>query len=440
MVLSVGGLWGGIEPPAGVRPSPCQPQPASGDIARLGEQTPPTLPIWPQCPDSGTLVDSRGCRAHRCLALGSVTLVWSLGFGHWLRALGRCRRNLQCSRSFPSWLGLAILIVGGGLLVRGATALAARLGIAPVIVGMTVVAFGTSTPELVVNLAAAYRGDSAIGFGNVVGSNIANIGLLLGITAIAYPLAIHRSIVSREIPMMLLASVAAVVLGLNSLTAAGVDRFTRGDGLMLLLLFCVFLYYTLSDAWHQRDSDAYFIPTAGTAVGTASGAVIDVASGTKSGAAGFATPLIASSMRTLALIVGGLLLLVGGGELTVRGALGFAQAVGVPEVIIGLTLVAVGTSLPELATSLIAARRGQTDMAVGNIVGSNIFNLLFIWGLTITIAPTDLPAGGRIDLLVMALFAAALLPLALTQRTLSRSEGGVLAMGYVAYILVLAMR
>ncbi len=329
-------------------------------------------------------------------------------------------------------VGLAILIVGGGLLVRGATALAERLGVAPVIVGMTVVAFGTSTPELVVNLAAAFRGDSAIGFGNVVGSNIANIGLLLGIVAIAYPLAIHRSIVSREIPMMLLASVAAVVLGLNSLTEGGVDRFTRGDGLMLLLLFCVFLYYTLSDAWQQRDSDVYFGPPVGP---------VDVADGDPvGGPVGGAKPILASSIRIATLTIGGLLLLVGGGELTVRGALGFAQTVGVPDVIIGLTLVAVGTSLPELATSLVAARRGQTDMAIGNIVGSNIFNLLFIWGLTITIAPTDLPVGGRIDLLVMTVFAAALLPLALTQRTLSRWEGGVLALGYVGYIVVLAMR
>jgi cation:H+ antiporter len=317
-------------------------------------------------------------------------------------------------------VGLATLIAGGQLLVRGASTLAGRLGVAPVIVGMTVVAFGTSTPELVVNLAAAIRGDSAIGFGNVVGSNIANVGLLLAITALAYPLVIHRSLVSREIPMMLLASVAAVVLGLNSLTEGGTDRFTRGDGLMLLLLFGVFLYYTLGDALRQRDSDAYFATPAVTTGGE--------------------TPSAIPGVRLAVLIVGGLLLLVGGGELTVRGALGFAQSVGVPDVIVGLTLVAVGTSLPELATCIIAARRGQTDMAVGNIVGSNIFNLLFIWGLTVTVAPTDLPAGGRIDLLAMTVFTAALLPMALTQRKLSRFEGGLLAVGYLVYIALLVLR
>ena len=313
--------------------------------------------------------------------------------------------------------GLLLLIVGGDLLVKGASALAARFRVAPVIIGMTVVAFGTSTPELVVNLSAALRGDSSIGFGNVVGSNIANIGLLIGITAVTVPLMIHRSIVSREIPMLLLASLAMVVLGLNSLTEGDTDRFTRGDGIMLLLLFCVFLYYTLSDALHQRDSDQVFAE-AGAARGAAA----------------------PGGGRLAVMIVGGLLLLIVGGELTVRGASGIAVAFGISPVVVGLTVVAVGTSLPEFATTIIAARKGQTDLAVGNIVGSNIFNLLFIWGTTITIAPCDLPPGGRIDLLVMTAFAAALLPMALTQRTISRLEGGALLIGYAAYIGWLALR
>ena len=314
--------------------------------------------------------------------------------------------------------GLSLLIAGGELLVRGASTLATRLRIAPVIIGMTIVAFGTSTPELVVNMAAAIRGDSSIGFGNVVGSNIANIGLLLAITALAFPLAIHRSIVSREIPMLLLASLAVVVLGLNSLTEGGADRFTRGDGLMLLLLFCVFLYYTLSDALNQRDSHEVFPSTEPIT----------------------AAPARSPGWRLALMIIGGLLLLIVGGELTVRGGVGLAGAFGVSEVIVGLTVIAVGTSLPELATTISAARRGSTDLAVGNIVGSNIFNLLFIWGLSITIAPTDLPAGGRVDLLVMTGFAAVLLPMAITQRKLSRLEGGLLVLGYVAYITWLALR
>ncbi len=315
-------------------------------------------------------------------------------------------------------LGLALLIGGGEALVRGAAGLAARLGIGPVVIGLTVVAFGTSTPELVVNLSAAARGDSAIGFGNIVGSNIANLGLLLAITAIAYPVVIHRSIVTREVPMMLLASVATIVLGINRLSEDGDDRFSRGDGVMLLLLFGVFLYYTLGDALRQRDTDAF------------------------ANASVHATEPLRhiQGLKAAALILGGMALLIGGGEVTVRGAVGFAEALGLSQVIIGLTLVAVGTSLPELATSIIAARRGQTDIAVGNIVGSNIFNLLFIWGLTVTIAPTAVPAGGHIDMLVMAGFAAVLLPLAWTQHRLSRLEGAALFTAYVGYIVWLAMR
>lgn len=315
--------------------------------------------------------------------------------------------------------GLGILIIGGELLVRGATMLSARLRIAPVIVGMTVVAFGTSTPELVVNVTAALRGDSTIGFGNVIGSNIANIGMLLAVTALAYPMVVHRSIVSREIPMMVLASVAIIVLGLNSLTEGTADRFTRGDGLMLLLLFGVFLYYTLADAIHQRDSNELF-------------ANLTPKSDSQPG--------VASAFRTMIYICVGLGLLIIGGILTVRGGVGLAGAVGVPQVIIGLTLIAVGTSLPELATSIVAARRGHPDMAVGNIVGSNIFNLLFIWGVSVVIAPTDLPVGGRVDLLVMTGFAVVLLPMALTHRRISRIEGGLLLLGYSGYMVWLALR
>ena len=315
-------------------------------------------------------------------------------------------------------IGLAVLVVGGDSLVRGASALALRLRIAPVIIGMTIVAFGTSTPELVVNMAAALRGDSSIGFGNVIGSNIANIGLLLAVTVLAYPLIIHRSIVSREIPMLLLASLAVVVLGLNSITEGDPDRFTRGDGIMLLLLFCVFLYYTLSDALQQRESNEAISSDEFIA----------------------SKPDDSSSWLMALRIIGGLLLLVVGGALTVRGGVGVASSLGVSEVIIGLTVIAVGTSLPELATTISAARRGSHDMAVGNIVGSNIFNLLFIWGLSITITPTVLPAGGRVDLLVMTAYSAVLLPMAITRRKISRPEGSVLLLGYIVYILWLALR
>ena len=306
--------------------------------------------------------------------------------------------------------GLALLLVGSEAFVRGAAALAARLGVAPVIIGMTVVAFGTSTPELVVSVLAARSGSAGIAFGNVVGSNIANIGLLRGITALVRPLVVHRSMVTREIPMMLLACGAGLALAPDGLHSGGADRLARGDGVALLLFFVVFLYYTIQDARRQRAD--VFLEESAAAVPAAP-------------KDGFALMLL--------LVVGGLAGVVGGGHFLVQGAVDLARGWGVPDTVIGLTLVAVGTSVPELATSLVAARRGHADLALGNIVGSNIYNMLFILGIASSIAPVDVPAGGRIDLLVMTVFSVALLPLARTGHRLSRVEGFVLLAGYAAY-------
>ena len=299
--------------------------------------------------------------------------------------------------------GLALLLLGGAWLVKGAVALAERLGVPALVIGLTVVAFGTSTPELVVNLAAAYRGDASVGFGNVVGSNIANIGLLLGITALYRVLAV------------------LVLAEDRLLTGREIDRFDRDDGIVLLLLFGVFLYYTLVDALRSRNQGF-------EVVGTESNGVEAVVESSMSMGA------------SLGLVVGGLLLLIVGGQGTVVGATGVATALGVPEVVIALTVVAIGTSLPELATCLVAARKGQTDLAIGNIVGSNIYNLLFIFGTTAAISPIDLPAGGIVDLLVMAGFSVALLPLALSGKSLSRVEAGALLLCYGGYVAWLATR
>jgi cation:H+ antiporter len=316
-------------------------------------------------------------------------------------------------------VGIALLLTGGAALVRGASALAVSLGVAPVLIGLTVVAFGTSTPELVVNLAAAFRGSTEIGFGNVVGSNIANIGLLLGITAIVTPLVVHRTVVIREIPMMILACAAALVLAGGGFLGEVVAGYARGDGLMLLLLFAVFLYYTIGEALTQRDAR----PTLD---------VPELVDGPPEQSA--------TGWWTAILVVGGLAALVAGGESTVRGAIGLAEDLGLSETVIGLTIVAIGTSLPELATTLAAARKGAGDLAVGTIVGSNIYNLLFIWGLSVTVAPSDVPAGGAVDLLVMMGFALMLLPMAISRRRLSRFEGTVLLATYGGYVMWLVVR
>jgi len=305
-------------------------------------------------------------------------------------------------------VGLAALMAGGEWLVKGSVGLAERLGVHPVLVGLTVVAFGTSTPELVVNVSAALRGSSGIGFGNVVGSNIANIGLLLGLTAIIAPLSIHRVLVIREIPMMILAALAALVLGGGGFLGEGQAGYSRGDGIILLFFFGVFLHYTVAEALRATaEEEGAEVPGAKQPLGTG---------------------------KITLFILGGLATLVLGGELTVRGATEIARALGIAETVIALTIVAVGTSLPELSTTLSAARSGQGDIAIGNIVGSNIFNLLFVWGISVSIVPAAVPMGGMKDLLVMTGISFVLLPMAFSQHRISRIEGGIILAIYVGYI------
>jgi cation:H+ antiporter len=314
-------------------------------------------------------------------------------------------------------LGLTVLAVGGEFLVRGASAIARRIGVSSLVIGLTIVAFGTSAPELAININAAIEGRGDISFGNIVGSCIANVGLIVGTSALLRPLAVHKAVIQREIPMMLLACAASIVLVSDSLFGEGVDEFGRGDGAMLLLLFLVFLYYTLFDAIKQRK-----LGREAAALKTAAGEPADAP-------AKELHPVLAA----LAVAVG-FAGLVWGADLTVESASALAKAFGVPDVVIGLTVVAVGTSLPELVTAIVATVRGQSDIAMGNVVGSNIFNLLLVLGVTSVIAPIPLPAGGVPDLALMTLMAAVLLPLSLnSQRKIGRVGGLLLLATYGAY-------
>jgi len=310
-------------------------------------------------------------------------------------------------------LGLALLLVGGEMLVRGASTLAGELGVSPLVVGLTVVAFGTSAPELAVNVTAALEGGAVLSFGNVVGSNVANIGLILGLCAALRALDVAGTIVTREIPMMLVGTAAAIVLGLDRIVARP-EGYDRADGLVLMLLFGVFLYYTTAEVLRGRGHDPLLEQAEARTVDRR------------------LRPL-AESGGIAAL---GLVLLVGGAELTVRGAVALAVDLGLPEAVIGLTLVAVGTSLPELATSLISIRRGRLDLAVGNVVGSNLFNLLFVLAVTAFIEPVPMPAGGAGDLLALGAFSAALLTFAVGRhQRISRPEGLLLLTAYLAYTI-----
>ena len=318
-------------------------------------------------------------------------------------------------------LGLGLLLAGGEALVRGSVALARRLGVPTLIVGLTVVALGTSAPELVVNLIAASRGQSDIGFGNVVGSNIVNLTLLLGVTALIRPVVASTIVVRREIPMMLLTAVAALILAEDVLLNGRPGQFDRDDGLMLLLLFSIYLYYLISDAVNPSADKPSMLPT-------------DAVEDDNAGRPAVGLPV------AILLVVGGLGALIGGGQLTVTGATALAQAFGVPDTIIALTLVAIGTSLPELVTCITAARRGETDLALGNLVGSCVYNLTFVFGLTATIDPIGVPDGGIIDLSIMLVISALALPLALTGRTFSRIEGALLLVIYAGYLVFITQR
>lgn len=310
--------------------------------------------------------------------------------------------------------GLGILLAGGELLVRGASGLAKRYGVPAHIIGLTVVAFGTSAPELFVNGMAAYRESSEISFGNVIGSNISNLGLILGICALIRPLLIESVILTREIPMLLLTSLTAFILGFDPVLRSSASVYDRSDGLILLLLFCIFIYYTVFDVIRQKDSDPML---------SQGDDVIEVRTAGN------------RSLVNILLFLGGLTLLILGGDLSVKSAINVAEHFHVPKEIIGLTIIAIGTSLPELVTSAIAAWKGQTDIAIGNLVGSNIFNLLFIMGISATIHPVVIPEiGGFYDLGIMLFLAVLLLPLAITDnRKVVRWEGGVLLAIYCIY-------
>jgi cation:H+ antiporter len=307
--------------------------------------------------------------------------------------------------------GIALLVAGGEAMVRGAATLAQQLGVSPLVVGLTVVAFGTSAPELAVNVTAALRGSAGLSFGNVIGSNLANVGLILSSAALVRPLAVQGIVITRELPMMLLASAAALVMGFDALRAETAARYDRGEGILLLLLFAVFLYYTIAETLQRRPEDPFLEQARERRIQATQRSIW-------------------TSASFLALGLAGLAL---GGHLTVVAALAIAQALGVAKGLIGLTIVAVGTSLPELSATIMAARKGESDLAIGNVVGSNIFNLLFVLGITATIRPVPVPPLGHVDLVAMASFGAVLLVLSVG-RGISRLDAGLLLASYLGYI------
>ncbi|MCB1033009.1 MAG: calcium/sodium antiporter [Acidobacteria bacterium] len=315
-------------------------------------------------------------------------------------------------------VGMVLLVLGAELLVRGASALAERARISPLVIGLTVVAFGTSAPELAVSLGSAWTGRAELAVGNVVGSNIFNVLLILGLSALVAPLAVSVRLIRLEVPLMILVSVLVAVLGLDG-------RLGRWDGTALFAGFLLYTFLLIRGARLRgpETDEPGMDSTAGAPAGE----------GGESGLGGAAD---------LGLVLLGLALLVLGSQGVVKGAVVLAQALGVSELVIGLTVVAGGTSLPELATSVVASFRGQRDIAVGNIVGSNLFNIMSVLGLAAAVAPAGLQvsrAALRFDVPVMITVAVACLPVFFTGGKISRWEGAVFLAYYLAYVLYLIL-
>ena len=307
-------------------------------------------------------------------------------------------------------LGIVLIIAGANYLTEGASALARRFGVSPLVVGLTIVAFGTSSPELIVSLLSALKGNSDISMGNVVGSNIFNVLVIGGITALVTPITITRSTIRREIPLMILACLVLSVMALDRVfagTGATENILSRSEGIVLLCFFLIFLTYTFAIA-KGDPSDPHTAPAP-----------------TKH------YPL----WLLVVFIIGGLGGLVLGGELFVDAASSIARTLGMSEGFIGLTIVAAGTSLPELATSVAAALKKEPEIAVGNIVGSNLFNIFFILGTTATVTPIHIGGVSTLDFTMMS-FAALLLyvfAVLFGQRVIKRAEGAVLFLCFVLY-------
>jgi len=312
-------------------------------------------------------------------------------------------------------VGAALVLVGADKLTDGSVALARRFSIPEMVIGLTIVAFGTSLPEFIVSLFASIQGAPAMSIGNIVGSNLFNTLMIVGLSAVVCPIVISRATVAKDIPLSLLASIALPALALDTVFSGSADGdvLSHGDGIVLLCFFAIFMAYTFSMAKSGR---------------------MDGVGETSEGA----TPQL-SGWRTTLYIVLGIAGLIGGGELFVDGACGIARSLGVSEAVIGLTLVAGGTSLPELATSVVAARKGKSDIAIGNVVGSNLFNIFWILGVCAMVSPLAVQGIRPADFAVLVGSMVLFWLFARTKHRVERWEGAVLVACYVVYLTTLIL-
>ncbi|RSK29219.1 calcium/sodium antiporter [Bacillus sp. HMF5848] len=310
-------------------------------------------------------------------------------------------------------LGFVLLIKGADFFVDGSSNIARAFHVSPLLIGLTIVAFGTSSPEATVSIIAALEENAGVAIGNIVGSNIFNITLVVGVAALINPLKVESETIRKEIPFTLLASIALLILVSDvTLQAVSENLITRGDGLVILLFFIIFLYYIFEVARNNREK------------------IKEENKGQESTSWG----------KNISLTIGGLVGIILGGELVVNNATEIALFFGMSETLVGLTIVAVGTSLPELITSITAAVKKESEIALGNIVGSNIFNILFVLGTTAVIHPLTVNSKIIVDIFIMILLTVILLIFSRTNFKIGKFEGMFLVVAYILYIIFVIIR
>lgn len=317
-------------------------------------------------------------------------------------------------------VGLVLILGGANYLTDGAAAIARRFGLSDLMVGLTIVALGTSAPELTISIMSAVQGNTGMAIGNVVGSNIFNVLLIIGVVALARPIRVEKGIMINEIPMVILASAAVLAMGLSPWLDGTPATISRVGGILLLLFLCIFMRFLFTKARVKPAAKVHEDEVAET--------------GRKGGDK--------KLWLSIVMVAGGLAALVYGGDLFVDKASAIASSLGVSDAVIGLTIVAAGTSLPELATSLTAAIKGNSGIALGNVIGSNIFNIFLVLGLAATIRPLPFAGVSTLDLLVMTGSAVLfwIFGWFFKTRTITRVEGAIMAACYVAYITFLVIQ
>ncbi|MBY0223903.1 MULTISPECIES: calcium/sodium antiporter [Sporosarcina] len=309
-------------------------------------------------------------------------------------------------------IGFALLIKGAGYFVDGASNIARLLQVPPILIGLTIVAFGTSSPEATVSIIAALEGSAEVAVGNVVGSNIFNITLVVGVAAFLYPLKVESETIRKEIPFTLLASVALLILMSDmALQGFSSNMITRGDGFIFLLFLSIFMYY-----------------------------VIEIGLKSRKNAANEPVPENISWGKNILITILGLAAIIFGGDLVVDNGTKIAYSLGMSETLVGLTIIAIGTSLPELVTSISAALKKESEIALGNIVGSNIFNILFVLGASAAISPLAVNDKVFIDVVFMIVLTVVLMIFSRTNFKIGKREGSVLAAAYIVYLVYIIIR